>query len=255
MALGIAKRGLADHVYEQLKDRLFESRYGRGGRLPVDEIAAEMQSSRQPVMDALKRLELEGFVSIVPQVGCKVREYTPQEIHDFYQLFSFGEALVTELAAVRADAEDLITLRVISEQIGRLGANKSTEQDQARMYRVLNRKFHNEIRRIAQSASLTELVESMGDRSDFFIGTSGRPMFAETLMTAHSEHEEVLQAITKGNGRAAGDAMKRHILATDARLQEFLDDNGAAPAKRSAAKTKVASPRSMARNASTARRA
>lgn len=222
MAINVTKRGLADHVYEQLKDRLFESRYGSGGRLPVEEIAAEMEVSRQPVMDAMKRLELEGFVSIVPQVGCKVREYSAEEIHDFYLLFAFGEALVAELAATRANEEDIITLRVISEQIGRLGGQKSTKQDQARMYRMLNRKFHKEIRRIARSASVTELVESMGDRSDFFIATSGRPMFAETLMNAHAEHQEVIEAITRRSARVAGEAMKRHILETDVRLQEFL---------------------------------
>ncbi|MDP3138770.1 MAG: GntR family transcriptional regulator [Burkholderiaceae bacterium] len=231
MATGVTKRGLADHVYEQLKDRLLESRYGNGGRLPVEEIASELEVSRQPVMDAMKRLELEGFVSIVPQVGCKVREYTAEEVHDFYQLFAFGEALVAQLAATRASAEDLITLRVISEQIGRLGTQKSTKHDQARMYRMLNRKFHKEIRRIARSASVIELVESMGDRSDFFIATSGRPMFAETLLNAHDEHQAVIDAMARRNARAAAEAMKHHILETDARLQEFLTESAAGRVK------------------------
>lgn len=170
------KRGLADHVYEQVKTQLFESRYGRDGWLPVEEIAAEMEVSRQPVMDSMKRLALEGFVTIVPQVGCRVRTYTNEEIHDFFMLFAFGEGLVAELAATRATPEDIINLRVISEQIGRLSTQKLSKADQARMYRSLNRMLHKEVRRIARSTSVTEIVESMGDRSDFFIATSGRPV-------------------------------------------------------------------------------
>lgn len=224
MATGTTKRGgLADHVYTEVKERLFEGQYGRGTRLPVEDIAAEMDVSRQPVMDAMKRLENEGFVSIVPQVGCMVREYTPEEIHDFYRLFSFGEAVVAELAAEKATTEDLVTLRVISEQIGRINST-SGKQNQARMYRTLNRRLHKEIRRMARSASLTELVESMGDRSDFFIAIAGRPMFGERqrLKAAHAEHEEVLSAIAKRDGRAAADAMMRHILETDSVLQQLM---------------------------------
>lgn len=218
------RRGLADHVYEQLKEWLFESRYGRNGRLPVDEIAAEMDTSRQPVMDAVKRLELEGFVSVIPQVGCMVREYSPEEIHDFYQLFAYGEAQVAALAAQKAEPEDLISLRIISEQIGQLSVQKPARPNRATMYRTLNRRLHKEIRRIARSASLTELVESMGDRSDFFIAISGRPMFAEErrLTHAHAEHSEVLDAIIKHDPQAAAASMMHHILETDATLQEFM---------------------------------
>jgi DNA-binding GntR family transcriptional regulator len=225
MATGVTKRGLADHVYEQLKDQLFECRYGRDGWLPVEEIASEMQVSRQPVMDALKRLALEGFVSIVPQVGCKVREYSTEEIHDFYLLFAYGEGLVAELAAQRATSEDVLTLRLISAQIGQLCAQKASKESQARMYRSLNRKLHKEIRRIARSEPVTELVESMGDRSDFFIATSGRPMFAETLRNAHDEHQLVVEAIAKHSVKSAAQTMKRHILETNVRLQAFLRDD------------------------------
>ena len=235
MTTGVTKRGLADHVYEQIKDRLFESRYGRNGWLPVEEIAGEMQVSRQPVMDALKRLALEGFVSIVPQVGCRVREYSNEEIHDFYLLFAYGESLVAELAAQRATAEDISTLQLISEQIGRLATQKANKEVQGRMYRSLNRKLHKEIRRIARSESVTELVESMGDRSDFFIATSGRPMFAETLRNAHDEHQLVVEAITRHSVRAAAETMKRHILETDARLQAFLRDDAGPTIKSGAA--------------------
>lgn len=219
------KRSLADHVYDELKGKLFESRFGPSDWIPVDEIAVELNVSRQPVMDAVKRLAIEGFVVVVPQVGCKVREYSTDEIHEFFEFFAEGEALVAELAAKRATTEDVMKLQMISGQIEQLPYLKFSKFDLARIYRGLNRSLHSEIRRVARSAPVTEIVEAMGDRSDFFVATSGRPMFAETLSAAQSEHLAIIAAIAKRNSNAAKNAMRAHVLGTDARLQEFLKED------------------------------
>lgn len=223
-----SKRGLSDRVYEHVKQLLFEAKYLPGAWLPIDQIAADLSVSRQPVMDSMKRLAVDGFVSIVPQVGCQVRAYGQEEISDFYRLFAFGEALVTEMATQRATREDLIKLKVVSQQIGALGKQKLSHQELAHLYRSLNRVFHSEIRRMAHSPSVTEVVERMGDRSDFFVAASGRPMFGETLKEAHQEHEQVLKAMEKRDAAAAALAIHTHIQATHERLQAFLAGREAA---------------------------
>ncbi|MFM0114734.1 GntR family transcriptional regulator [Paraburkholderia nemoris] len=226
----VVRRGLTDHVYDQIKEQIFESRYGRDGRISIDALASELGVSRQPVLDSLKRLSFEGFVTIVPQVGSRVREYTNEEIDDFYRLFAFAEGLVAELAAARATTDDIASIREISDRIGRLTSSGSARNEQAKRYRLLNRELHKEIRRIARSSSVTEIVESMGDRSDFFIATSGRPMVAESLMQAHDEHESIVDAISRHDVKTASKAMKIHILETNARLQQFLATSAAASA-------------------------
>ncbi len=217
-----SRNGLGDRVYEHVKQELFESKYLPGEWLPVEKIAADLLVSRQPVIDSMRRLATEGFVIVVPQVGCQVRTYEEKEIQDFYRLFAFGEALVCEMATQRANSEDLIKLTVVSQQIGQLNKQKVDQKELARLYRSLNRIFHSEIRRIARSPSVTEVVERMGDKSDFFIATSGRPMFAETLKQAHQEHVIVLKAMQKRDSAGASAAIFKHIQATHTRLQEFL---------------------------------
>ena len=219
---------------------LFESRFGRGGWLPVDELAVELQVSRQPVMDAMKRLAIEGFVDVVPQVGCKVREYSTAEIHEFFILFADCEAIVARLAAERATPEDITHLRIVSGQIEQLATVKLSKYDLARLYRSLNRTLHTQIRQMARSAPVTEIVESLGDRSDFFIATSGRPMFAETLAVALAEHTAIVNAIAKHNPAAAHEAMQKHVLGTDTRLQEFLLEDAALAVRRAAREPKRA---------------
>lgn len=222
--------GLTEQVYDYVKRQLFESVYRGGDRLPIDEIAEACSVSRQPVLDCMKRLAVDGFVLIVPQVGCLVRKYETQEIQDFYRLLVDGEGLAAELATQRASREDLIVLRGISNQIGNLTTQSLSSVELARMYRVINRVFHSEIRRMAQSPSLTEVVERMGDRSDFFIAMSGRPFFGETLASAHAEHEELMLAMERRDSAGAAAAIREHIHATSLRLRAYLAPQDASAA-------------------------
>src|SRR3546814_5202235 len=86
----------------------------------------------------------------------------------------------------------------------------------------LNRQLHAEMRRAAHSPALAEIVESLGDRSDFYIACFKDKVFAPNLKIAHSEHEEIIEAIAAGNARKAGTAMKKHITATEQRMEDSL---------------------------------
>lgn len=216
------RSGLTEHVYAYVKEQILAGRFQQDTWIPVEQVAADLAVSRQPVMDALKRLAMEGFTTIIPQVGCRIRAYSPGEIADFYRLFAEGEALVAELAARRATAADIIGLKAISAHIGELASHELDRLELARLYRGLNRRLHLEIRRIARSFAVTEVVETLGDRSDFFVATAHAPIFADRLRSAHQEHEEVLSAIIRRDAAMAGRVMHAHILAIGARLDTAL---------------------------------
>jgi DNA-binding GntR family transcriptional regulator len=65
--------GLAERAYDHIKRMLITGEVTRRDWFPIDKIAGTLKTSRQPVMDALRRLSTEGFVDIVPQVGCRPR--------------------------------------------------------------------------------------------------------------------------------------------------------------------------------------
>lgn len=212
--------GLRDHVYEHLKQLLFTGAYKPGTQIEVEKIASELSVSRQPVMDALKRLNFDGFVTIVPQVGCHVRIYRPDEVSDFFRIVSEVEPLAVELAAKRATPENIARMQIVSEQIGSVTQSQRSVQEKAEMYRTLNRQLHSEFGKAAQSGPVVELVTGFGDRCDFFIASANRPIFFERLVTAHEEHELIIKAIASGNGKTGATIMRRHILAIEKRLRE-----------------------------------
>ncbi len=218
--------GLAERAYLYLKTQLMEGRYVGGDWLPIETVASELGMSRQPVMDAIKRLSSEGFIEIVPQVGSRVRQYDQSEIGDFYQLFAGCEGLVAELAASRATPSDITRLRLLSRQISELFSLASDEEEQNRLYRVLNRQLHAELRRITRSPAMTELVEMLGDRSDFYIAGASEPVFSTGLVDAHAEHERLIDAIAAGDEKLARAMMEAHIRGTARRLAQRLAPAG-----------------------------
>ena len=212
--------GLSERAYDHLKEMLVTGAVTDEQWFPIDEIAQQLDMSRQPVMDALRRLSIEGFVEIVPQVGCRPRRPEINEIRDFFRLFAEGEAIIAELAAERADPNVILTMRLISAQIGALSDQPQDMNGLADLYRTLNRQLHAEMRRASNSSSVAEIVERLGDRSDFYIACSKDKVFVPNRKIAHAEHEEIIEAIAARNGRKARAAMKKHITATEQRLED-----------------------------------
>ena len=95
--------GLSETAYSHVRGMLVAGEITGEEWFPIEEIAESLGTSRQPVMDALRRLAVEGFVEIVPQVGCRPRQFELHEVRDFFKFFAEGEAQIAELAAQRAD--------------------------------------------------------------------------------------------------------------------------------------------------------
>lgn len=233
---------LADKAYVHVKETLISGRAKAGEWLPVDAIAQELGSSRQPVMDAMKRLAIEGFVEIVPQVGSRVLRPDVQDIDDFYRLFAAGESLIAELCATRATPSDIAELRLIAEQIGALISSPLSDLARSESYRLLNRRLHATMRRISRSKQLADVVESLGDRSDFYVGLTRPDMFGLNIERAHAEHKAIIDAMAAGDKDGARDAMLAHIFATEHRMMEPPKNSRAA--RRSAGRPTQSEPTS-----------
>ena len=97
-------------LLDELKERLLSGRYPAGSRISIEDVKAEFGVSKQPVMDAMRRLEATGLVQIVPQSGCRVAAYTTQEILDFFNLFGRFEGEIAAAAASRRTDAQLVEL-------------------------------------------------------------------------------------------------------------------------------------------------
>src|SRR6202050_5732209 len=110
-------RRLAPVVYDLLKERLLEGEFQAGQRRPVEALKAEFGVSKQPVMEALRRLSSEGLVEIIPQVGCRVPVYSGADVSDFFAIFGGMEGAVAGVAAQRCTDDQIDQLAVVNGEI------------------------------------------------------------------------------------------------------------------------------------------
>ena len=199
----------ASAAYVHLKERLLEGDLGPGDKLSVIELTRQLACSRVPVMEALKRLEGEGFVRIVPQVGCSVVSPAPAEVEDFFSLFAAVEARVSRFAAARRTDADLIEFAQVCAEIDTALETAAPPGTNDPTYRRLNLSFHSCIHRMARSPVTTEIAAGLWDRSDFYIKLAfGSLFFSRKVRLAH---EALRQAIRAGDAEAAGAAISGQL--------------------------------------------
>jgi DNA-binding GntR family transcriptional regulator len=205
---------LAAVVYDGIKERLLEGDHQAGERLSVDQIAQTHGVSKQPVMDALRRLSIDGLVEIIPQVGVEVARYEPEEIDDFFEIFASVESTAAGLAASRRTDAQLRQLDTVGARIEAL-THADDPAERSHGYRVANREYHGVIHTMAHSRIIVDHAARLWDLSDFLINTgpSDLPLHS-ALEQRHADHEAVRAALHEKDPDAAARHMKRHILDT-----------------------------------------
>lgn len=184
-------RRLALVVYDLLKERLLDGEFQAGERLSVESLKAEFGVSKQPVMDALRRLATAGLVEIIPQVGSRVPVYSAADVSDFFTIFGGMEGAVAGVAAQRCTDREIETLAAVNDEISELVAHPD----------------------MAHSPVVADLSHRMWDMSDLLINTSGiRQPLASAVSGRRDDHEQIISALRGRDQAAARSAMERHIV-------------------------------------------
>ena len=152
-------------VYESLKEDLILGQWDFNENIHVNSLIEQFQVSRRPVMEALKMLEKDGFIEIVPQYGCRVISYSKKSAIEVLRLRSALELLCVELAIQNGTDLEMLQFelfhKVTSEQPELLRDKFN--------YLNYNREFHAHIISMAKSPIITEYVLQIWGLNDFYL--------------------------------------------------------------------------------------
>ncbi|MFD2416499.1 GntR family transcriptional regulator [Amycolatopsis pigmentata] len=203
---------LSERAYQSIKARLLEGEWSAHDSIAVEALRTELGVSKQPVMDALRRLSVEGLVEIIPQVGSRVPAYTQDEASDFFTMFASLEAEATAVATRRYAEDQLAELIRINDELGQV-AVIDDPGGRVHGYRTLNRAFHGLLLEMTHSSVILRVSEQMWDMSDLIINTSGRRRpLAHEVGERHADHERIIDALKSRDVRQARKEMRQHIL-------------------------------------------
>lgn len=194
-----------NRTYEYIKEGLKSGKWVFGDEISVVEIANELGFSRRPVIDALKKLESEYFVEIVPQTGCRVKTYSQNEMYDHFLTVTALEGMAAYLAAQRREEHQVDELFAINEQL-----RKVIQEDFSReKYFQENRRLHYVILQMSRSEKLSDMTRSQWDLNDFFL--SNLSLFEQDLSRTLTEHEMIIEKIAEKDAAGARALMETHI--------------------------------------------
>jgi DNA-binding GntR family transcriptional regulator len=199
------RRGrLAEYAYEYTKRMLFDGTLAPGTKLRVEDVVASLHTSRQPVMDAFKRLASEGYLEITPQVGCRVVVPGSAEIADFYLVLGAVQGLAADIAAGRRTIDEMAKLESIAAEIDALLIEPLTV-NVAQTYRRLDHDFQQQIRAMAHSEAIAQVAARLLDRRDFYISctANGEKLYADRMREARGDHQAIVRAIAESNSEEA----------------------------------------------------
>jgi DNA-binding GntR family transcriptional regulator len=192
---------LRQSVYESLVELVIGGRLQPGQHLVETDLARQLGVSRQPVREALHRLEAEGWVDLRPNQGAFVHVPTDPEVDELLDVRELLEVETARLAARSASPEAAERLRAIChEGEAAIGAG-----DVERFISV-NNEFHAGLAELAGNAVLAELAGIVGRRVRWYYRLVAPVRGPESC----AEHLELVGAIEAGDEERAAKAARQH---------------------------------------------
>lgn len=222
--------GLADRVYNELRDNIGSHQIRPGERLQEVSLAAQLGVSRTPVREALARLESEGMI-VVEGRGFVVPELTDADIEEIYQLRFLLEPAAARIAVAEVSSPtDLASMSsavddsVAAEKIGDF-----------RAFLEANSRFHNAWRALVPNRRMSKLLDQYVGHVRFLrVLTLGD---ADARKAALAGMKAIHTAFRKRDADAAATAMHKHLETAKRYLVQAIEqiekekaaEGGAAP--------------------------
>lgn len=201
-------QSLRGRVFQRLREDILSGRYSDGEELREISIGEELGVSRTPVREALRQLELEGLVKIIPNKGAYVTGITAKDVTDIYKIRSLLEGVCARWATEHISAEQIEEL----EEIILLSEFhlKKTAGEQAVQVSELDGKFH----KILYEASDSRILEHVLTDFHKYVQMARRMSVGtkDRAKKSIAEHRAILEAIKAKDKNLAEKLANDHIM-------------------------------------------
>ena len=199
----------SDRAYVFIKDAIAAGTYRAGHPLREEEVAETAGVSRTPVREALRRLDAEGLVELLPNRGARVAGWTEHDLDEIFELRVILESYGARLAARNITAEQLIGLRAVCDEM----ESEVARSRQIRFERLtdLNNQFHQAILEASGNRRLASLSGTVVQRS--LVTRTFHLYSPEQLRRSCSGHRELVEALSERDQDRAESTMRTHLLA------------------------------------------
>lgn len=195
---------LRDVVFYTLRQAILKGEMEPGERLMEIQLAKKLGVSRTPIREAIRKLELEGLVIMIPRRGAEVAGITEKALRDVLEVRRSLEELAIELAVARMKEDDIKAL-----EAARIEFREALNTNDMIRIAQADEKFHDVIYAGTYNDKLVQLLNNLRDqiyryRLEYIKDVGKRQLIL-------IEHENILNAVKTRNLELGRQAMREHI--------------------------------------------
>ncbi|HZJ84529.1 MAG TPA: GntR family transcriptional regulator [Syntrophomonadaceae bacterium] len=195
---------LRELVLEAIRQAIIDGTLKPRERLMEIQLAEELGVSRTPIREALRKLEMEGFIVMVPRKGAYVADLSFKDIADVFEIRSALEGLAASLAAERITSEELEEMeRCLVEK-----AEAILENDMEKLVSV-DTKFHETIYRASRNERLTNIINNLREQIQRYRATT--LAYPGRMQESLDEHRAIVEALQARDVHLARQLAGEHI--------------------------------------------
>jgi DNA-binding GntR family transcriptional regulator len=197
-------------AYQGIRRMLYSKELVPGQKIAYRDLAEKLQLSPTPIIQALKRLELLGFVCHEPNRGFYMSPFNIKELEEIYEMRELIEPALLSTTIANLNKDGLVRLKKAME------AHLSADRDfylKERLFR--NRDFHLTLASLSGKETQIRVLENIFDI--LFLKYGGNYLLSRSLASTDQEHQEIYDSVSLRSLDRAHTVLKNHI--TNVKIQ------------------------------------
>lgn len=206
---------LRDVVFNTLRQAILRGELKPGERLMEIQLANKLGVSRTPIREAIRKLELEGLVLMIPRRGAEVAEITEKNLMDVLEVRKALEELAAELACERISKEQIGELKVAAKEF-----EETLKSEDITRIAEADVRFHDIIFYATDNQRLITLLNNLREQMYRFRieYLKHKEYYGQLIM----EHEKIIELIEKKEKEQVCEVMGKHIDNQCYRVADFI---------------------------------
>ena len=197
----------SDQAYSIIKTAILKGRLKPGEKLGKRSMAALCKVSITPIIDALNRLETEGFVESTPYNSSRVVSLDEQRLADVHVLREAIEVQIIRMLCFTIGLKEAMKLRELAVKIDSMAGHPDKSPD----YDEMHYKFHIQLAEASGSRNLVDQMESLHIFSLLSKSEVSYTSLDSDLLIQDYSHEDIINAILKRNPEEAERIVRNHV--------------------------------------------
>lgn len=224
MALGttpesaIPRQSLTSAVADKLRDQIIRGEIAEGTQLRQDAIATQYQVSRIPVREALRQLDAEGLIAIVPNRGAVVPALSPDDVEELFSIRALLEPEILKRSIPELKEADFAE----AEAILRTYVSELRRDDHVSAWGRLNWQFHSTLYSRANQPRSMGIIRNVNNSGERY--TRLQLYLTHGIKRANEEHHRILELCRQRDVAAACKLLREHIEFAGQSLKQALQE-------------------------------